>query len=137
MYWVALGIMFYYLFSGLTPPHAFQLISLQPSDIWEEFVPPAWTLRYEIAFYLVFGLCLLPYIGRPLLCAWVFAVVWHWTPPVLPHFFQLPPMHFLDWIAHPSAGHFFAPFEFYFFAGLLGGWVFTVFAFRRGVRRLR
>ena len=39
MYWVALGIMFYYLLSGLTPLHAFQLISLQPSDIWEEFVP--------------------------------------------------------------------------------------------------
>jgi peptidoglycan/LPS O-acetylase OafA/YrhL len=38
----------------------------------------------------------------------------------------------LRWLSFAYAGHFLAPFEFYFFAGLLGGWVFACLPLRLG-----
>jgi exopolysaccharide production protein ExoZ len=96
-----------------------------------DFFAPAWTLHYEIAFYLMFGLCLLPYIGRPLLAFWVLAVFWCWRPAFTIPLFDPPALHGPQWFALHTGWYFFASYEFYFFAGLLGGWVFSAFALRR------
>jgi peptidoglycan/LPS O-acetylase OafA/YrhL len=123
LYWLALLIPVYYLHGFLTPRSSFQLFSLQPSTV-QDFIPPAWSLRYEIAFYLMFGLCLLPYIGKPLLAAWVLAVCWVCCPAEIRDAINLPPPDTLNKIAARFAGHFLSIFEFYFFAGLAAGWAF-------------
>lgn len=116
VYWLALGLMVYYLYAALTPHLAVLMVSLAPVPV-VEFVSPAWSLRFEIAFYLVFGLCLLPYIGRVLLGLWVCAVLWLWRPAALSSFLLCAPTKFLQ----SESVHFplfFAPFEIFFFAGL-------------------
>ncbi len=131
MYWIGLGIICYYLFGALTPVYALKLFLLQPAQV-ADFIGPAWSLHYEVAFYLMFGLCLLPYIGRPLLAAWVFSVVLCWAPASFANLFPASLLDFLRWLSFAYAGHFLAPFEFYFFAGLLGGWVFACLPLRLG-----
>jgi exopolysaccharide production protein ExoZ len=121
-YWVTLLIPIHYLYAFLTPSYLANLVSLWPVDV-VEYNPPAWTLRYEVAFYLVFGLCLLPKVGRPLLALWVAAVCWVWCPPALLSQVGLVPPAALTRFATHAASRFLAPFEFYFFAGLLGGWI--------------
>jgi peptidoglycan/LPS O-acetylase OafA/YrhL len=124
MYWVAMAIMCYFLWGFLDWPMALPLFSLAPTNV-SEFVAPAWSLRYEMAFYLMFGLCLLPYIGRPLLAAWMLAVTWTWFPPLQLPLIGQSASSLLAWLGTTQASFFVAPFEFYFFAGLLGGWVFS------------
>jgi len=124
MYWISLSIVCIYLWGFLDWPMGLQLFSLAPIN-GADFVPPAWSLRYEMAFYIMFGLCLLPYVGRPLLAAWVLAVTLTWFPPLqLPLIGQSVSM-FLASLGSTQAAFFVAPFEFYFFAGLLGGWLFS------------
>jgi exopolysaccharide production protein ExoZ len=123
-YWIALLIPIHYLYAFLTPPYLAKLVSLWPVSVIE-YNPPAWTLRYEVAFYLVFGLCLLPKVGRPLLALWVAAVCWIWCPPALLSLVGLGPPAALTTFATHFASRFLAPFEFYFFAGLLSGWIFV------------
>ena len=90
-----------------------------------ELLPPAWTLRYEMAFYLMFGLCLLPYIGKPILAAWIIATFWHWWPAgelTLLHLPQQPAALFRFGIGNGT--NFVSFMEFFFFAGLGAGWIF-------------
>jgi peptidoglycan/LPS O-acetylase OafA/YrhL len=119
MYWLALALVAIVIHSALPLPRIWTLISLAPHDA-QEFVTPAWSLRYEVAFYFAFGLCLLPYIGRVLLAAWVASVLWLWRPENLYFFLLCPPTR---WLGHFSAHNsaFFSPFEFYFFMGLASG----------------
>jgi peptidoglycan/LPS O-acetylase OafA/YrhL len=121
-YWLALLIVCYYLGGTLTKLHAFQLFSLVPTDV-AEFVVPAWTLRFEVAFYLIFGLCLLPVIGRPLLAAWVLVVVWVWFYDIVRGVGGTPLPADGLWA---DARLFVSFFNFFFFAGLLAGWLFAV-----------
>lgn len=126
MYWLALLVPLYYLYAGQTPLGFARIASLAPVNV-PELLPPAWTLRFEMAFYLMFGLCLLPYIGKPLLALWVFLAFWHWWPAGQLQLLHLPRQPAaLFWFAIGPAGHFLSHMEFFFFAGLGAGWVFTV-----------
>lgn len=119
MYWIAFFIVSLYLYPALTPRVTFLQMTLLPASV-TEFVSPAWTLRYEVAFYIMFGLCLLPYVGRILLAAWVFCVFWLWRPPALSGFLLCAPT---AWLKHVS-GHvplFFSPFVIYYFMGMAAG----------------
>jgi peptidoglycan/LPS O-acetylase OafA/YrhL len=97
--------------------------SLLSADI-DHFIPPAWTLRYELAFYFIFGLALLPVIGRAILGIWVALVIWcelpvpwqRFTAPVITHSLR----HFLN---HPAA-LLSSPFSFLFIAGLAAAFVY-------------
>ncbi len=131
VYWLSLGIVAYYVFGALTPGLAFRLASLLPVAT-QELVPPAWSLRYEVAFYVMFGLCLLPFIGRAILVFWVLAVFWCWRPASMHGFLLCAPTRAFDWFSYHYAAIFFAPFDLFFFAGLLGGWVFGRFALPPG-----
>ncbi|WP_297443923.1 acyltransferase [Acidocella sp.] len=154
IYWLALLIPLHYLYSVITtpkvlglyllssfagtPPTAFtlsrllDLVLLSPfaNTPWgtTELIPPAWTLRYELAFYLMLGMAMLPYIGKPLLAAWVALVFWHWLPVNILAFFNVPPPFLLNdgFVAlQGRADRFGTPLEFFFFAGLAAGWVFA------------
>lgn len=126
MYWLALFIALVPcgLHAGLTPGYTARLVTLAPGPI-NELLPPAWTLRFEMAFYLMFGLCLLPYIGRPLLGLWIVATFWHWWPASQLQSLHLPQQPAL--LFHLGTGpgiHFLSFMEFFFFAGLGAGWLF-------------
>lgn len=123
VYWLALLIPIYYLHNALTPLLSFQLFSLAPG-VQVNFIPPAWTLRYEVAFYLVFGLCLSPKIGKPLLLLWVFCTFWGWATPGMLHFLHLPAPVYLDELLWGWKLVFISCFNMYFFAGLAVGWIF-------------
>jgi exopolysaccharide production protein ExoZ len=128
-YWLALGVSFYYLYGTLTPALTLHLLSLDPNLMGNhyylvEYIQAAWTLRFEIAFYLMFGLCLLPYIGKPILGLWVALSIWRWCGPVQsvfhPAFLMGPFYNFTL-----SYGEkFFHYAEFYFFAGLAAAFIF-------------
>ncbi len=79
-YWVVM-ILPLWLFT--TPwPYWLQLTSLVPMQT-NDYDGVAWTLRYEMAFYLFFGLGLLPVVGRYILAAWIAVVLFFWLPPGL------------------------------------------------------
>jgi exopolysaccharide production protein ExoZ len=124
MYWIALALPCYLFRDVLTPGLAVKLITLQPVMQVGDYVPPAWSLRYEISFYIAFGLCLLPYVGRPILAAWVVAIFWVSVPLSWRVLLHIPaPIELVRLVYHGYRG-FFTFFEFYFFAGLLGGYLY-------------
>jgi exopolysaccharide production protein ExoZ len=127
LYWLAALIPLWFLYSSVTPAWAFQLVTLTPIRV-RDLVPAAWSLRYEISFYLLFGLAMLPYVGRPLFSLWVLGLVWGcwpWAWDWLQHLIPLPRF------PHPWAdsvpGQIYDPHAFYFFAGILGGWLLVRF----------
>jgi peptidoglycan/LPS O-acetylase OafA/YrhL len=120
MYWLALASTAVFLYAALTPKTALLLVSLAPREM-TEFVAQAWTLRFEMAFYIGFGLCLLPYVGRWILAVWVFGVFWCWRPAALHSFLLCAPTKALLWFSGHVAPLFFAPFDLFFFAGLAAG----------------
>ena len=123
MYWLALGLLVYYYYPLARPFTWVQLVTLLPGN-FNEWVGPAWSLRYEIAFYIMFGLCLLPRVGKPILATWMGVVLWVCRP----HFLRKP----LDpglphWVKHlifPDGARFFSGEEILFFGGLLCGWLY-------------
>lgn len=123
VYWLALCIPAYYLHGALTPSFTRQLLSLDPWND-QEFIPAAWSLRYEIAFYIMFGLCLMPYVGKPLLAIWIFLTFWRWCPQSILPYLHLPIPFVLNNLAVYFGTDFVAFFEFFFFAGLAGGWAY-------------
>ncbi len=66
------------------PPHTAAGELLGIVTLWSpdatRYINPSWTLRYELTFYLVFGLSLLPVIGRAILCMWIFVLTWTVLP---------------------------------------------------------
>lgn len=87
-----------------------------------DIVPPAWSLRLEIAFYLLFGLCLLPRIGRAVLVLWVVGTVgltyWpHLQAGLVPGALRAHAVLFLF-------GTNFTCFHLQFFGGMLAGWLY-------------
>jgi peptidoglycan/LPS O-acetylase OafA/YrhL len=125
MYWVALLVPVYYFYRSVSPALMVKFVSLQPAGLAGDLIPPAWSLRFEISFYIMFGLCLLPYIGRVLLAVWVAAVVWCWFPAGWLDFLGLPKAFYVNWMLGHGLYGFIAFFDFYFFAGLLAGWIFV------------
>ena len=125
-YWLALLIPVYYLYRGMHPVETLHLFLADPwvSNDFQEFIPAAWTLRFELAFYFMFGLCLLPYIGKPLLGAWVALTLWHCIDPIQPLLHKPFTMPFY-WFIHDRAPRFVSFLEFYFFAGLAAGFIYA------------
>ena len=128
VYWLALAIPVYYWHNALTPGLTLQVLTLSPFHS-HELVATAWSLRFEITFYLAFGLCLLPRVGLGLLALWVIATFWLWTPAPLPAFLHLQPP---DWVIKAAFsrpwdgfGRFLNYADCYFFAGLAAGFVFV------------
>jgi peptidoglycan/LPS O-acetylase OafA/YrhL len=123
VFWLALLVAFIVLGPHWRAREALGLISLVSADI-QHYIPSAWTLRYELAFYLVFGLALLPVIGRAILGLWMALVIWHelpvlWqrvTAPVITHDLR----HFLNY----PAALFSSAFSCLFVAGLLAALVY-------------
>ena len=121
-YWLALCIPLAYLYHATTPGIAVHMVLLDP---WygQEYIPATWSLRLEMAFYIAFGLCLLPYIGKPLLGFWVFFTLWIWILAAIA------PIHpaLLGALVHVvllHAADFVSLFEVYFFAGLAAGFAY-------------
>ncbi len=128
------------------------LISLAPikvDDFITNLLVPAWSLRYEMAFYLAFGFCFLPYAGRLILLGWLLLVIvyqyevgYHFQPPLcLPphqgvvdlvcrHYVRAFAVRFSN-LSYYHLYYFFAAFELYFFAGLAAGWAYGKFVFGR------
>lgn len=130
MYWLALAMVAFYYWPLARPFTWVQLVALLPGN-FNEWVGSAWSLRYEIAFYIMFGLCLLPRIGKPIMVAWIVVVFWVCRPhflkapldPGLPHAVK----HFI----FPTAARFFSGEEILFFAGLLCGWLYLKYPLSR------
>ncbi len=129
-YWLALSIPAYYAFSQLTP-------SLLLLDPWHsaELIPAAWSLRYELAFYIMLGLCMLPYVGKPLLAYWVVLTYWRWNqfPALAIH----TPLLLLPNLFAVTYGYKFVDiYELYFFAGLAAGYAWIKLRFGRRLAAL-
>jgi peptidoglycan/LPS O-acetylase OafA/YrhL len=132
MYWFAMLIPLYYMHKMVTGANAASLFLLSPFATTPfastDLIPPAWSLRFELAFYLMFGLALLPYAGKPLLALWVGVVCWQWLPTNVLALVHIPPPFLLNhWFSALGgrADRFATPLEFYFFAGLAAGWAFS------------
>jgi exopolysaccharide production protein ExoZ len=102
---------------------ALGILSLVSAHV-DDYLPPAWSLRYELAFYLMFGLFLLPVVGRYLLCLWVALVVWRqlpvpWERLTTPGF-----THGLRHVLVHQADIFTSTFNALFMAGLLAAWLY-------------
>jgi peptidoglycan/LPS O-acetylase OafA/YrhL len=121
MYWLSL---FAALLCLQTPPAAARLLGLTTLAplYMVDVVPPAWSLHVEMAFYAIFGLCLLPWIGRPLLALWVMIVLaLCWWPGLQNGHVPLPLR------SHTALFIFGTNFTFFhlqFFSGLLAGWLY-------------
>jgi peptidoglycan/LPS O-acetylase OafA/YrhL len=124
MYWAALLIPLHYLYGFVTPATAPNLFLLSPfAD--NDFIAPAWSLRFEIAFYLMLGLAMLPYVGKPLLALWIGVVFWRWLPENVLALAHIPPPFIVNKLITGRADRLADVLEFYFFAGLAAGWVFS------------
>lgn len=121
VYWLALTLPAYFLWGALKQPYfAFRIFSLAPLNTGD-FIPPAWTLRYEMGFYLIFGIALLPFIGRWVLAAWVALVLWNCAPPAMLAFLHVPAAVGLHHLITITGLHLFDNADIYFLAGLLAG----------------
>jgi len=128
-YWLALCVPAYYLFGAMTPCLTLHLALLDP---WYnvEYIPATWSMRYELAFYIMLSLCFLPFVGKPLLVFWIAFTVWTWCGPLVQAFhpaFMMSTYRFTQ----AYEARFFSFLEFYFFAGLLAGYIYA----RRWVNR--
>lgn len=123
LYWLSLLPMLAVLWPGCPPFYLAKIFTLTPfTGPIAELNPPAWTLRAELLFYIVFGLALLPYARRVLLPAWgvLLAAAWYhdlrgWGGPET----------LLPWLPAGVSSHLLALNNIMFFAGLGAGWVFA------------
>lgn len=123
LYWLSLLPMLAVLWPGCTPFYLAKIFTLAPfTGPIAELNPPAWTLRAELLFYIMFGLSLLPYARRVLLPAWglLLAAAWYhdlrgWGGPGT----------LLPWLPEGISSHFLALNNILFFAGLAAGWAFA------------
>jgi peptidoglycan/LPS O-acetylase OafA/YrhL len=135
LYWLILLPVLLAGWRTLPPGALWHLASLNPAT-YPDIIPAAWTLRYELAFYLMFGLCLAPVIGRTVLGFWVFSVLWLYLPPVIRWCTWLRGWHWMKgglvvkFLATvnvylvQTTNHFVSAWEWLFFAGLAAGWLF-------------
>jgi len=117
VFWIALLFPVFYYRHVLPVPMLLQQFLLPP---WQglDMIYPAWSMHFEIAFYVIFGLCLLPRIGLWILGGWV-AVVLLLLGPAAPDsgYFILKIQ--IKTLLHIDAQNCFASgFELYFFCGL-------------------
>jgi len=114
---------------GFVRPPYVSLFLLSPLS-WRsqtvEVNPVAWTLRYEIAFYVMFMMVFIPRIGPWLLGLWFGALIWY----------NYPAWPYAQWLSQitgsnpdfwPAAmiSHAVTVFALLFFAGLGGGFLYA------------
>jgi exopolysaccharide production protein ExoZ len=123
LYWLSLPVWFYFLWPTLQAPHyltkIFTLYPFQTEIV--ELNSPAWSLRFEISFYLMFAISFLPYIGRFWLAAWIILVFWNWFPGLFIFHAVTAATGWHPVMPVAVSWHFFGIHEFYFFAGLGAG----------------
>lgn len=135
-YWLALLIPIFYLYGSMTPGLTVHMLFLDP---WfgQEYIPATWSMRVEMAFYIMFGLCLLPYVGKPILALWVAVTAWHcfwvqgfWVLSAVVRPGTIMPVYkFFD----QDMMRFVVFMEFYFFTGLAAGFTFVRFRWSRKI----
>ncbi len=108
-YWLALAGAMLLWHAALRPALLAPLVTLWPGA-HDEWVAPAWTLRYEIGFYLLFGLCLLPGLARWVLGLWALAILARLAWPA--------------GLGPQAAGGLFTSTDLLFFGGLLAAWLY-------------
>jgi exopolysaccharide production protein ExoZ len=122
IYWLSLLPILPLLWAGMTAHYSarvFSLLPFTPID-FPEIDPPAWTLRYEMAFYIMFGLSLLPYLRRVVLPLWFVLLAWNWFGGAL----KAGPLRaWLNTDGLPA--HLFGLFNFMFFAGVAAAFLFV------------
>ena len=76
IYWCMLAILVHQFWGApsVTPSSILRWVTLAPVPGHEVLIV-AWTLRQEVVFYLMFALCLVPFVGRVVLACWVVGTV--------------------------------------------------------------
>jgi peptidoglycan/LPS O-acetylase OafA/YrhL len=120
-FWLALALPFALPHPPLDPGHALGLITLASPDI-PSFIGPAWSLRYELAFYLSFALLLVPRIGPLWLALWLAGVAWLAVPAPWRHMLNPPPLQPLHLWLNTQGALWFGASNFLFAAGLFAAW---------------
>ena len=119
MYWLALLLAATVL--GLPRGwHAVALVSLWPQGTVED-VPPAWTLRYEVEFYGVFALVLLPRVGTAIGLAWLAGTAANGFIPFECRAYGIATPPLVTALSAPAAGHLFSGVNLLFVAGVAAG----------------
>ena len=80
LYWLSLLVPLYFLLWVTPPINLIENLTLSPfaSPYLQELNPPAWSLRFELAYYLMFWLMLLKRVRMPLIAFWLVAIITHW-----------------------------------------------------------
>jgi peptidoglycan/LPS O-acetylase OafA/YrhL len=125
VYWLMLALPLYFFWRQTGAAHLLLLVTLAPVQT-ADYDPVAWTLRYEAAFYLVFGASLLPRIGPVIFWGWILGMLLVWLPPT----FQLagpaalPPLRYF--LANsPVFNQFFYALDVLFLGGIGAGYLFA------------
>jgi peptidoglycan/LPS O-acetylase OafA/YrhL len=109
MYWLVLVIMLWQFWAILPDATTWWVgwFTLWPFT-WHNVVPVAWSLRLEMAFYLILALCMLPRVGPWVLALWIGATAF-------------PTLGLLPWSEDTPLRLLVNPFNVDFFAGLVAG----------------
>ncbi|WP_298223707.1 acyltransferase [Acidocella sp.] len=96
LYWLSLLVPLYFLLRVSSPGYLLQILTLSPfsSPHLPELNPPAWSLRFELVYYLMFGLLLVRRLRRPLLWSWAGLILLHWLMQIFDLFHLLPSLPF-------------------------------------------
>lgn len=124
VYWLSLILMITVLWHGISLPYLLNNLSLTPTTgNFAELNPPAWTLRNEMLYYLLFALALfVPGVGR-----WVFPL---WGALLTVSWYRdwqgLSPLtHFLPAPLVGLGQHAFALLDIFILAGVAAAWFFV------------
>ncbi|MGE4483180.1 acyltransferase family protein [Acidocella sp.] len=80
LYWLSLLVPLYFLLRVTPPLNLIENLTLSPfaSPHLQELNPPAWSLRFELTYYLMFWFMLLKRVRTPLILFWLTAITVHW-----------------------------------------------------------
>lgn len=124
---LSLPLMIVVLWHGITLPYLLNNLTLNPGTVvtFAELNPPAWSLRYDILYYILFGLALaLPYIGRFVLPAWGVLLAWSWYARLQG---LTPPTAYMPAFLLGLGQHFFALLDIFILTGVAAAWCFARF----------
>ncbi|MBU6418707.1 MAG: acyltransferase [Proteobacteria bacterium] len=116
VYWVCILIPLYYFVPVSSTANLAGNLTLFPfvGQNFREMNAPAWSLRFELSYYLMFGLLLIRPIRRPVFCLWVGAILAHWLLQLTGFKPHLP---YGAWLAGPIF-RFFGIHSFLFLSGM-------------------
>jgi len=116
LYWISLVPLLIVVWGHRDAGYMTQILTLSPLASWnmQELNPPAWSLRFELAFYITFGLALLPRVGGVLLPLWLLIMLAHWYP----FLFHVNVKWFFDALPQGFAWFFLSVHNLLFFCGM-------------------